>query len=54
MEGACLITISPWYGLISLYRSKRNVSLCSLSVDELCDHVNTFEHGKVNTHEHIH
>ena len=31
-----------------IYRPKRNVVFSVLTVDELCDHVTTFEHGKVH------
>ena len=29
-------------------RPKRNIVLSTLTVDELCDHITTFEHGKVS------
>ncbi len=32
----------------STYRAKPAVSYSTLSVDELCDHVTSFEHGKVS------
>ena len=35
------------FPLISHCRPKRNIALSSLTVDEICDHISTFEHGKV-------